>query len=150
MSQWAKFKFFFDTMLGSTGSALAAGSTASGDYSAAYLYNMLETNLWKAADTTSPVYITYDAGAGNTKQADYLAIIGHNLFSAGATIALQYSTDNFASDINDAFTAFAPSADTVILKEFTAVAKRYWRLKITSTLSAAPYMAICVWGLKTE
>lgn len=151
MAQFAKFKFFFDTMLGSTGSSLAASTTASGDYNAVYLYNMLETNLWKAAGVTSPCYLTYDAGSGNTKQADYLAIIGHNLFSAGATVTLQYSTDNFAADINDAFTAFAPSADTVVLKEFTSpAAKRYWRLKISGTLSAAPYMALCIWGLKTE
>jgi len=27
---------------------------------------------------------------------------------------------------------------------------RYWRRKISGTLSAAPYAAICIWGLKTE
>lgn len=148
---WAKPKIYYDTMMGSAGSTLAATSTATGDYSVAYLYNWLEVNSWKAANATTPMYITYDAGAGNTKQADYLAILGHNLKTTGATIVLQYSTDNFTSDVNDAFTAFAPSADTVILKEFTSPgAKRYWRLKITGTLSAAPYMAICIWGLKIE
>src|SRR3972149_6831962 len=148
---WAKPKIYYDTMLGSAGSALTASSTATGDYNASYLYNWLEVNSWKAANATAPMYITYDAGAGNTKQADYLAILGHNLKAVGATIVLQYSTDNFASDINDAFTAFAPSAETVILKEFTNPgAKRYWRLKITGTLSAAPYITLCVWGNKTE
>src|SRR3972149_8429742 len=147
---WAKPKIYYDTMLGSFGSTLTASSIAAVDYSVNYLYNWIEVNSWKAANTTVPMYITYDAGAGNTKQADYLVILGHNLSTIGATIVLQYSTDNFAADINDVFTAFAPTADTVILKEFTAVAKRYWRLKITGKLSAAPYMAICVWGLKTE
>ncbi|MBI5344760.1 MAG: hypothetical protein HZB83_05410, partial [Deltaproteobacteria bacterium] len=58
MSAWAKIKFFHDTMLGSAGSTLTATSTASGDYSAAYLYNMREVNSGKAANTTTPMYIT--------------------------------------------------------------------------------------------
>ena len=151
MAQWAKFKFFFDTMLGSASSTLTAGSTASGDYSAAYLYNMLETNLWKAADTTSPVYITYDAGAGNTKQADYMGIAGHNFNTIGATVELQSSSDNFAADVTSVLSPFAPSTDKALVKEFTlSAAKRYYRLRISGTLSAAPYMALAIWGLKTE
>ena len=152
MADWAKIKFFYAMMLGASGSTLAAGSTeSSGDYDVDYIYNMLETNSWKAADTTSPVYLTLDLGVGNTADADYIAIIGHNLNTIGATVTLQYSTDDFAADVNDAFTGEAPSADTVYLKEFTAPgAKRYWRLKISGTLSAVPYLAICVWGLTTE
>lgn len=142
---WAKPKMYYSTMEWQT-----ASSTATGDYNVAYLFNWLETNMWKAANTTVPMYITYDAGAGNTVSPDYLIILGHNLYTIGATIVVQYSTDNFAADINDAFTAFAPTANTVILKEFTAVAKRYWRLKITGTLSAAPYMTLCVSGSKIE
>ncbi|MDH4101741.1 MAG: hypothetical protein OEV28_14345, partial [Nitrospirota bacterium] len=109
------------------------------------------TIIWKSGGTTNPQYITYDAGSGNTKSSDYLAIIGHNLFTIGATITLQYSTDNFAADVNDAFTGFAPTSDAVILKEFTSPgAKRYWRLKISGSLGAAPYMTLCIWGDKTE
>ncbi|MBI5970872.1 MAG: hypothetical protein HY884_06930 [Deltaproteobacteria bacterium] len=154
MATWAKIKFYHvgNTMMGAAGSTLTASSTASGDYSAAYIYNMLEVNSWKAANTTTPMYITFDGGsAQGVYNADFLAIIGHNLATIGGTITLQYSTDNFAADINDAFTGFAPATDAVILKEFTAPgAKRYWRLKITGTLSAAPYMAICIWGNKVE
>ncbi|MEE9614857.1 MAG: hypothetical protein V3W31_07930 [Thermodesulfobacteriota bacterium] len=154
MATWSKVKFYYDTMLGSSGSTLTATSTEStGDYDADYIHNWLETNMWKAEDVglADPQYITYDAGAGNTKQADYLAILGHNMNTAGATVTLQYSTDNFAADINDAFTGEAPSADTVYLKEFTDPgAKRYWRLKISGHGSTTPYMAVCVWGRKTE
>lgn len=150
MATWAKIKFFWDTMLGSTGSSLTATSTASG-YSVNSIYNMLETTLWKSAVTTNPQYITLDLGVGNTAAADYLAIIGHNLFTIGASITLQYSTDNFSADINDAFTGFAPASDAALVKEFTApAAKRYWRLKISGTLSAAPYITVCIWGMKTE
>lgn len=150
MATWNKIRFYWSTMLGSTGSSLTATSTASG-YTLTDIYNMLESNTWKSAVTTNPQYITYDAGVGNTATADYLAIIGHNLKTIGATITLQYSTDNFSTDVNDAFTGFAPSADTVILKEFTApAAKRYWRLKISGAMSAAPYMTLCIWGSMTE
>lgn len=147
MAVWNKIKFYCDTMLGSTGSTLTATSTASGDYSVNYLYNMLETNMWKAADATSPQYISLHVP--NSKKPNYLAIIGHNLCAIGATIVLQRSPDN--ATYTDAFTAFAPAADTVILKEFTAPvsAYDYWRLKITGQ-TISPYMAICIWGEVTE
>lgn len=149
---WAKVKFFYDIMFGSSGSMLQASSTeSSGDYDVDYLYNWLETNGWKAAGTSVPAYITYDAGSGNTKEADYLIVYGHNLATIDATITLQYSSDNFSADINDAFTAEAVTANTIYLKEFTSPgAYRYWRLKITGTLSEAPYIALSVWGEETE
>ena len=152
MATWAKIKFFYDTMLGLAGSSLTATSTATGDYSVSYLYNMLEIGAWMAANTNTPVYIAYDAGAGNAKTADYMVIMGHNLKTIGATIVLQYSTSGaWAGEEIGVFAEFSPEADTVILKEFSqSTAARYWRLKITGVLSAAPYMTLCVWGLKTE
>lgn len=150
MATWAKVKFFWETMLGSTGSTLAASSTASGDFSVNYLFNMLETNRWMAAGAEGPHYITYDAGAGNTKTADYLVICGHNLRAAGALVSLERSSDNFVSDISECFTPFVPQSDTAILTEFAEPSpKRHWRLKLTGAASA-PYMALCIWGKKTE
>ncbi len=155
MAQWAKITFFWDTMLGSVGSTLTATSTeSSADFNVDYLYYMFEINLWKAEDSglADPQYITYDAGVGNSFDADYLAIIGHNLNSAGATVTLQYSdTGAWAGEEVDAFTDVAPSSDAAFLKEFTAPgAKRYWRLRISGHGLTAPYMAICIWGEKTE
>jgi hypothetical protein len=151
MADWAKIKFFWDTMLGAVDSTLAADSTEStGDFNVDYIFNMLETNMWKSANTTDPQYITFDAGVGNTKSADFLAIIGHNLNTISATVTLQYSTDNFSGDINDIFSAEMPSADTVFLKEFVTQDKRYWRLKISGAPSAVPFLTICIWGNKTE
>ena len=154
MSSWAKIKFFWRTMLGSDGSTLVATSTeASGDFDVDYLHNWLETNRWKAEDSglADPQFITFDAGVGNTETADYIAILGHNLNTAGATVTLQYSTDNFSGDINDAFTGEAPTADTVYHKEFTSPGDfRYWRLRIAGHGATAPFMDIAVWGDKTE
>lgn len=148
MAQWAKIKFYYDTMLGSPGSLLTATTTDDGDFSVDYIHNMLETNLWRAADTTDPHCLTYDAGEGNSGDADYLAILGHNLSSVGASIALQHSQDGLA--YTDAFAPFAPASDEVILKEFTgAPSARYWRVKITGAASPV-HIAVCVWGEKTE
>lgn len=141
-------------MLGAAGSTLTATSTENADdYDIAYLYNMLEVNFWKAEATglADPQYITYDAGVGNSYDADYLAMIGHNLNTAGATVELQYSATGAWGGEEVTVFSEAPAADTVYLKEFTAPgAKRYWRLKISGHGSTAPYMAICIWGEKTE
>jgi len=150
MATWSRVKFYYRTMLGSAGSTLAADSTAPGGYSADYVHDTLETTRWLSADTASPQHLAFDAGAGNSHGADYLAVSRHNLASAGATVVLQYSTDGFVSDINDAFTPEAPSADGVFLKEFADPGPhRHWRLKVTGA-TEPPSIAICVWGLSTE
>ena len=149
MAIWNKVRFFYDTMLGAAGSTLTATSAAPG-CEAGNIRNMLETNMWKASGPADPQYITFDAGAGEGASADYLAVYGHNLATCGATVALQYSTDNFAADINDAFVPEALPMDRIYLKEFLQTAQyRYWRLKITGH-TQAPYMTICIWGNSTE
>lgn len=148
---WNKFRFYYSSLPGRAGSTLTADSTASGDYSVNYLYNMLETNMWKSNATTNPQYITLDLGVTNSLLIDYYAIIGHNLFTIGATVTLQYSSNG--TTWYDAYYV-TPASDAVILAEFNAVfGYRYWRMKISKTsgsFSAAPYMTLCIWGDKTE
>lgn len=149
MATWAKIKIWYKIILGITGSSLTATSTDSGiDFNVNNIFNFREIDFWKAANTITPMYITLDCGSDKT--ADYLAIIGHNLNTIGATITLQYSNDDFTGDINDAFVGEAPIADTVYLKEFPTKTDRYWRLKITGVLTDVPFLAICVWGEGTE
>lgn len=141
-------------MLGSAGSTLSASSAATG-YPVSNIFNMLEIYIWKAANANSPVNINLDLGAGNTATADYFVVFGHNLFTAGAKVSLWCSSDNFGSDIVQAGSYVTPSANKIILREFTApTARRYWRFVIESTgggaMAAAPYAAIIIWGLKTE
>lgn len=137
-------------MLTTGASTLTATTTETdGDYDVDYIFNMLETNGWKAVDSTDPHYINYDSGGGG-EEADYWIISGHNLNTIGASIKLQYSTDNFAADINDAFDLFAPTNDRTFFKSFTSPGpKRYWRLKIINH-SAAPSIRTCIWGEETE
>lgn len=140
---WAKVKIYYKTSLAS----LTATSTAT-DYNVDNLLDFLENTSWKATSTATQ-YITYDAGVGNTYTADSLAISGHNLNTVGATLSLEYSTDNFVADVNDAFTAYEPASDFSLVKTFTSLAKRYWRLKVTGG-SAAYEMAIAFWGAGVE
>ncbi len=58
MATWEKIKFFYDTMLGQKGTALAASSTLSGT-DVTNIYNMLEVNRWEASDAADPQYITW-------------------------------------------------------------------------------------------
>ena len=153
MATWAKVKFYYDKMFGSSGSILTATSTASGNYDVEYLFNMLETNMWKALNIATH-YITYDAGVGNLKTADYIAVIGHNLFSDGGSsmamnIRVEFSSDNFSSDINLAFNNTQPTSDDAFVIEFPAQTARYWRVR-TSNAASAVYMTLCNLGEKTE
>lgn len=147
MADWAKMKFYWKSVLTSQGSTLEASSTFERT-SVANICNTLETNLWQAALSPGPHYITFDSGAGNSHGADYLALSGHNLFSAGALVTLQYSTDG-ASYAN-AFAPFTPASDRAFAREFASPgAFRYWRLVLEGT-TVAPFIYICAWGFKTE
>lgn len=150
MAEWAKIKFFYDSVPGRAGSLLTATSQASG-YSVENIFSMLEVNKWlMSSGVADPHYISVDLQTHlgyPSRSADYVAILGHNLHTAGATIVLQYSDDG--STYSDAFTPFAPSGNSVILKEFTDPGShRYWRMKITGH-TAQVFMAICVWGKTT-
>jgi hypothetical protein len=147
MAGWAKIKFFWKSMLEREGSVLIASSTFPG-FDVACISNMMETNLWVAADAAGPHYISYDAGEGNSDGADYLAVSGHNLSTTGASVSLQFSSDG--EDYADALVPFTPSSDRSFVKEFTNPGDfRFWRLVIEGA-TAAPRIAISAWGTGTE
>lgn len=143
MTIWSKVKFYYQKAL----SGLTATSTAAG-YSVQNLYNMLESTLWKATSSADQE-IVFDAGSGQTYTADYLAIANHNLKDVGATIALQFSDDNFVSDIRNVFTPYAAGSNKALVKEGTSQTGRYSKVKL-SGMTGIPFMAICIWGPLTE
>lgn len=146
--QGTALKFYYDNILSSTGSTISATSTATGDYSLSYIHNMLEVNRWKGSSSATQ-NITYDAGAGNTKDADYLILQGHNLTGIGALVLYYSTTGAFAGEQITVWSTTI-SADTVFKKEFTSVgAFRYWRVGILSP-TTAPYVAIASLGTATE
>lgn len=147
MADWAKIRFYWKSMLAAEGSLLAASSSFDGT-SAESIRSMLETSRWQAAGAAGPHYITFDAGAGVASAADYLAAAGHNLWTAGAAVTLQYSSDGIS--YLDAFEPFVPSSDRAFAREFPSPgAFRFWRLRLDGT-SVAPFIYIAAWGEKTE
>ena len=87
-------------------------------------------DVWKPA-TSGTHYITVDAGSAVS--ADYWAAYSHDIDS----IKLQYSSDNFAADINDVGSAVSPSGNGVIYKEFTSISARYWRFEVIKSGSVS-------------
>jgi len=136
----AKVKAYYKHEL----TGLVASATTTG-YSVDNLLIFTEGSLWKGVGTGTHT-ITFDAGVGNTVSADYVGVANHNL--SGATFKLQYSTDNFAADINDAV-SFSPADNFPFLKEFTTQDKRYWRIQLTG-LTALPFMGLAYWGDRAE
>jgi hypothetical protein len=86
-------------------------------------------------------YLTVDCGAA--KAADCLAVIGHNLATAGALVSVEYSQDNVAW--RPVMGAFAPVSDKAFLRTYLSASGRYWRLKIV-TVSVAPRLAVVMIG----
>lgn len=82
--------------------------------------------------------------------ADYLAILGHNLHSIESNVGLEYSDDG--STYQTATSQKYPLNDKVYLKEFTATGsgRRWWRVKIYGQTISAPCVSIIKFGLKTE
>jgi hypothetical protein len=114
-----------------------ATSTAT-DYNVLNLRDLRLYMYWMATSAATQ-YITCPLASAQT--ANCLVIIGHNLATVGATISVEYSSDNFAADINTALSGFTVTTDKVIMRTFTQQSAEYWRLKLTG-MSAAPYMAI--------
>lgn len=150
MATWEKVHIFYDSLLDDAGTLVATSTESVGDYDIDYSTTLLETNKWLSGVTTNPQYVTKTLTVA--AKADYLIIMGHNLNTIGATVAVEYSdTGAFAGEETQAFSE-APSADTVYLKRFTAPgsAQGYWRIIFSGSMSAPPYMTICLLGLETE
>jgi len=100
--------FLYQNLL--KGYAPTVTSAASG-YPASNLYDDDLNSLWKATGTGTQT-ITIDAGVGNTISADMLCIGKHNLFTAGAGVALRGSNDNFGTT-HDVITV-SPETDGMV------------------------------------
>ncbi len=97
---------------------------------------------WKAASAGTK-YITVDCGIA--KPADCLAVIGHNLYTANATVSVESSPDN--TTWTERLAGFTPPSDKAFLKVFTSASERFWRLKIVTT-SMPPQIAVAMLGVR--
>lgn len=95
----------------------------------AYDWLIYPGDVWKPA-TSGTHYITVDMGSSTA--ADYWSVYSHDVDS----VKLQYSNDNFATDVHDVGGAVSPAGREVIYKEFSSISSRYWRLVVIK--SAGP------------
>lgn len=120
-----------------------ATTTASG-YDVLNLRDWRPYTYWKA-NTNAVHYLTVDCGSAKT--ADSLAILSHDLFTQGAQVSVECSSDNFSADTTVALAAFGPTDNKAVFKTFAAQTKRYWRLKIAN-LTAACFLGILAIGTR--
>jgi len=106
-------------------------------------------SLWKSDATTSPINIDIDTAT--SADADYIALVNHNLNTNGATVTVLADTFTPPTTVRQA--AFSPGEDTVTFKGFTAPgALRYWRVVLTDPsppFAAAPFIGVLKLGLRT-
>ncbi len=94
------------------------------------LYDRSISLYWRDTVTEAKTFLV-DQGAEGNLAIDFLAIPRHNF--AGAAMALQYSDDDFAADVNDAVPPWTPSDNSPIVKlPGAAITARYWRLTLAS------------------
>lgn len=97
---------------------------------------------------SAPFDLITDAGVGNTADVDYFGLVGHDIFTQGGTIEFDNSPDNITYAGPTIFTV-TPTDDKIILRTFTKVTDRFFRLRITGA-SAPPSIGQASWGLKVE
>lgn len=132
-------------------------SEAGGAFVAENLRDGRLDTRWKASSAADQYY-TFDAGGGNTKTADVLVIGRADLLvTAGTTVVVQHSTDNFAANIVNAFSPKALATGDLLgprtqhwYVEFGGIgAKRSWRVGLLGSASA-PQAALITLGTLVE
>lgn len=105
--------------------------TFAGDYNKANVRDWRKFTRHKFSDAAGSKVIKFDYGSNIAASA--MIIFGHNL--SGSTVQLHASTDDITYVAITS--AFSPTDNTLILKEFSSSARRYWRLTL-SALAAIP------------
>lgn len=136
----AKPTLFYDNRLADA--TLVASSTALGSYAAANVADWRPFTWWKP--TALPATLTVDCGVA--KAADYALVHSHTLYSAGCTLEVRGSTDNFGAS-NVLVASLTPASDDPFLLSFNTASYRYWRLRITGA-ATMPALAVAAVGAR--
>lgn len=105
----------------------------------------LRPYTWWQADDLGTKYITVDCGSA--KAADSLAVIGHNLYTATATVSVEWSANG--ADWTEVLAGFTPADDKAFFKTWASASKQYWRLKLV-TAAVAPRVAVALIGARLD
>jgi len=83
------------------------------------------------------------ASFGAAKDADYMAIFGHDLSDHGSSIKAQYST-NGGTSWSDAFSAVTPTDNNTLFIDFTSVSAADWRIVVTNPTTIAAIAGVMI------
>ncbi|MEW6115391.1 MAG: hypothetical protein AB1553_00620 [Nitrospirota bacterium] len=90
----------------------------------------------------------YYINCGSGKTADCLAIISHNLGTAGATVSVESSaTGAWTGEQVERLAGFVPTSDKALLKTFNSATAQFWRVKIV-TAAVAAQVGVLMLGTK--
>lgn len=119
-----------DNRFDSAGTITSSGAATG--YPVSNIYDGRTFSYWKASASGN---VWVKAAYGSAKMADCIAVGGHNLYTAGATIKVQVSSDD--QSYTDAFPAFTPTSDSPFMLPFPPQSARYWRVYFGGTSVAA-------------
>ncbi|OZI21717.1 hypothetical protein CAL18_12380 [Bordetella genomosp. 7] len=112
-----------------TRNAVVTASSEAPAFPASATANPMTYERWRPAAV--PAWVAYDAG--EAVEVDYLGIASHNLGTAGATFALEYSVNG--TDWTTVETVEAAD-DLTIMLLFEPITARYWRLSVTEAVAS--------------
>lgn len=119
-----------------------ATDTASG-YSVSNITDWRPYTYW-VGNSAGTEAITVDTAA-TTSAADTLCIMGHNLYTATASVSLYSSTTGaWAGEEIQRLTAATPTDDKLWMRTFTSAVARYWQIRITTAAVAARIGIACL------
>lgn len=122
---------------------LTATNTAVG-FDVRNILDRRQYTFWQATSSGTR-FITADMGV--PVPADAFGLIGHNFGIAGTQITLQGSTDG--TTWTDVVAQFSLTNNKAILRTFTSLSRRHWRLRIITTTSI-PFLAVFFLGRRLE
>ncbi len=99
-----------------------------------------------------PIEIQTDAGVGNTNDVDYFGLTFHDLFTQGASITFAQAAlpGGPFTNIFPPSGSFLVTDDKIILRTFTKVTNRIFRLTISGHGTKQFSIGELQWGLKVE
>ncbi len=110
--------------------------------------------VFKPTSAATSVTIKTDAGVGNTSKVDYFMMVGHDLSDpandagGGVSIELESSPDDAA--YTSIFSTSALTDNKIVMRTFTEVDKRFFRLTLTRGSSFVPSIGQLQWGQRLD
>lgn len=102
-------------------------------------YDGLTFDHWRASAAGTN---DYTVDLGSAQPVDYWALYGHDLADYAGSVTFQYSSDNFAADVNTVGAAVTPSDSGAIVRAFDSISARYWRFRFVTTGTPASIAAL--------